>query len=140
MTHNATETIKLTPVPEVERMDTADRHFGIRFPLQVEPTIYQFATQLAASYNGGYWHFYTLSNGGFFMAPDSTEEFAVTADNGYEGMLSAEALGITVCLYTYSNLSFNGGAFGEKCAEQYHCLLDFAMMHPEAGEIRAAID
>lgn len=34
-------------VMESQRLDAADKHFGIRFPLVVEPMIYQFATQLA---------------------------------------------------------------------------------------------
>ena len=127
-------------VPESQRMDVADEHFGIRFPLTVEPMIYQFATQLASAYAGGYWHFYTLSDGGFFMAPDMADTFDVIADNGYQGSISAEALGITACLYAFSNLSFIKGAFGEKCADRYHQLYEFAMQHPEVAAIRAAID
>ncbi len=127
-------------VSESQRMDVADEHFGIRFPITVEPMIYQFATQLSSAYSGGYWHFYTLSNGGFYMAPDMAETFEVIADNGYQGSMSAEALGITACLYAFSNLSFINGQFGEKCAERYHQLYEFAMQHPEAAAIRAAID
>lgn len=127
-------------VPESQRMNVADKHFGIRFPLTVEPMIFQFATQLAESYTGGYWHFYTLSNGGFFMAPKLDGEFQVTADNGFTGSMSAEALGITACLYAYSNLSFGEGRFGETCGEHYHWLYEFAMAHPEVGAIRGAID
>jgi hypothetical protein len=33
-------------VPESQRMNVADKHFGIRYPLVVEPMVYQFATQL----------------------------------------------------------------------------------------------
>lgn len=132
--------ITATLVPESSRMDVADKHFGIRFPLTIEPTVFQFATQLTPAYSGGYWHFYTIDSGGFFMAPKLDEVFQVIADNGYEGSMSAEALGITACLYAFSNLSFGDGTFGEKCAQHYHWLFDFAMQHREAGAIRAAID
>ena len=127
-------------VPESQHMNVADKHFGIRFPLTVEPMIFQFATQLAESYTGGYWNFYRLSNSGFFMAPKLDESFEVTADNGFSGTMSAEALGITACLYAYSNLSFGEGKFAEACADHYHWLYEFAMSHPEAVAIRAAID
>ena len=127
-------------VPEALRMDTADKFFGIRYPLTVEPMVYQFATQLAPAYNGGYWNFYRLSNGGFFMAPKLDESFKVIADNGFEGELSAEALGVTACLYAYSNLSFGEGKFGETCAEQFHLLREFVLGHAEAGAVLAAID
>lgn len=135
-----TKPIIATLVPESRRMDTADKHFGIRFPITVEPMIFQFASQLAESYSGGYWEFFKLSNGGFYLAPDLDEPFAVIADNGYEGTMSADALGITACLYTYSNLSFGDGSFGEKCGRHYHWLYEFAMQHPEVTAIRAAID
>lgn len=127
-------------VPASQRMDAADKHFGIRYPLTVEPMIYQFATQLAHAYSGGYWHFYLLSNGGFYMAPDLEGVFEVLADNGYEGSISADALGITACLYAYSNLSFGEGSFGQTCAEHYHWLYEFAMEHFEVMAVRAAID
>lgn len=127
-------------VPESQRMDVANKHFGIRYPLVVEPMVYQFATQLAPAYKGGYWEFHQLSNGGFLMAPKLDEVFHISADNGYEGSMTAEALGITACLYAYSNLSFGEGAFGETCTEHYHWLYEFAIQHPEAAAIRAAID
>lgn len=127
-------------IPDSHRMNVADKHFGIRYPLVVEPMVYQFATQLASAYTGGYWEFYSLSNGGFLMAPKLNDVFKITADNGYEGTISAEALGITACLYTYSNLSFGEGAFGETCADHYHWLYEYAMAYPEAAAIRAAID
>lgn len=134
------ERITATLVPETERMDTADQHFGIRYPLVVEPMVYRFAEQLAEQYIGGYWHFYRLSNAGFYMAPHLAETLRIVADNGYEGSMTVDALGITACLYAFSNLSFNEGNFGENCGRHYHWLFDFAMLHPEAKEIRAAID
>ena len=127
-------------VPESERLDAADELFGIRFPLALEPMIYRFAEQLAPDYTGGYWQFYRLSNGGFYIAPNLDGPFAVVADNGFVGVMSPDALGMTACLYAFSNLSFSKGRFGEVCTRHYHWLLDYAMQGPEAGVIRAAID
>ncbi len=135
-----TSNITAKIVPVAQRMNVADKHFGIRFPLTVEPMIFQFATQLAPAYSGGYWNFYRLGNSGFYMAPKADESLEVTADNGFSGTMSAEALGITACIYAYSNLSFGEGKFAETCADHYHWLYEFAMSHPEAGAIRAAID
>lgn len=135
-----TKLITATLVPESKRLDIADKHFGIRYPLVVEPMVYRFAEQLAESYTGGYWHFYTLSNGGFYMAPNLDEVFKVIADNGYTGSMSADALGVTACFHSFSNLSYGEGAFGQKCGRYYHWLYEFAMQHPEAVAIRAAID
>lgn len=38
--------------------------------LRFEPFIYQILTNICEPYDGGYWHFYELSNAGFYMAPD----------------------------------------------------------------------
>ena len=119
---------------------TADL-FGIRFPLNIEPAIYSIAGNIAAEYDGAYWEFYTLSNGGFYMAPSSDQHYQVSCDNGYEGKLSADAMGITACLYAYSHLSFSGNqAFAEICANHYHWLRAYMLEHKEASKILGAID
>ena len=87
-------------------MYTADL-FGIRFPLNIEPAVYSIASNIATEYNGAYWEFYALSNGGFYMAPCSDQAYQVSCENGFEGKLSADALGITACLFAYSHLSFS---------------------------------
>lgn len=87
-----------------------------------------------------YWQFYALGNGGFYMSTDVDHDYEVVCENGYEGALSADARGITVCLYAYSQLSFGEGAFAEACAEQYHLLRAYALVHPEGAAILAAID
>ena len=119
---------------------TADL-FGIRFPLNIEPAVYSVTGNIAHKYDGAYWEFYTLSNGGFYMAPSTDNIYKVSCDNGYEGKLSADALGITACLYTYSHLSFsNNTAFAEICANHYHWLRAYMLEHKEASAILSAID
>ena len=122
-------------------MNFIDKLFGIDYALRLEPAIFQLAEHLAApQYNGGYWEFYSLSNGGFYMAPRSDTVFNVSSNNGFAGEMTADALGITACLYAYSHLSFSDGGFAETCAENYHLLREFAHGHVEARSIFAAID
>ncbi len=135
-----TEVITRRTLAEGERADFVHAMFGPAFPLKLEPTIFTMADMLAEAYNGGFWLMHSLSNGGFYMAPDDDRGFAVSCENGFEGTVSADALGITACLYSYSHLSFRGGDFAETCAAQYHQLRAFAMDHPEAGAILAACD
>lgn len=128
-------------VDDEQRIEQTARLFGIHFPLRLEPAVYALAGKLSPDYNGGYWEFYTLSNGGFYMAPYADQDFQVICHNGYAGDLSADALGITVCLYAYSHLSFSDIAgFAETCAQQYHWLREYMLDHPEAQSILAAID
>jgi hypothetical protein len=79
-------------------------------------------------------------NGGFYMTPSNDQVFHVTCDNMFEGDLSADALGITACLYAYSHLSFSGGSFARDCARHYHLLREYMMEHREVRAILGATD
>ncbi|TNG01895.1 MAG: antirestriction protein [Gammaproteobacteria bacterium] len=95
---------------------------------------------MADDYDGGYWDFYTLSNGGFYIAPSTDESFEVTCQNQFRGVLSADALGITACLYAYSNLSFSLSNVAREYARHYHLLREYMVTHPEVRKILAATD
>lgn len=136
-----TTAVTSRPVPEDQRADITGRIFGLHFPLRLEPFIFGMAGKLSDDYSGGYWKFNELSNGGFYMAPDSDAPFSVSCENGFEGSMSADALGITVCLYAFSQLSFGGpGEFEQTCANHYHWLREYMLDHPEAASILSAID
>ena len=94
--------------------------------------------KICGNYTGGFWEFYELSNGGFYMAPNMTEACVISVPfgNGYEGNMSAEAVGITACIYAYCFLSETDPAM----ADHHWRLRDFANNHAEAGEIWRAID
>ncbi len=130
-----------TQVLESQRIQHTAKLFGINFTKCFEPLVYTITDNIANNYLGGYWEFYTLSNGGFYMAMHSDTLFKVSCENGYEGDLSSDALGITACLYVYSYLSFSDDkGLAETCTEQYHWLRDYMMIHPEVTEILKAID
>ena len=129
-----------TLVPEDQRMPVVDRLFGLRFPLELEPFIYGITERMAEEYKGGYWNFYQLSNGGFYMAPADDQTYHVVCDNYFQGDLSADALGIVACLTAYSHLSFSGGAFSHTYADHFYRLREFMFEHPEVKEILQAID
>lgn len=123
------------------RADVPAKLFGtLNFPFKVEPTIFDMAGMLSADYRGGFWDMFALSNGGWYMCPASETSFTVSSQNGYSGQMSADALGITACMFAFSHLSFERDAVSEVCADQYHRLRDLAMDHPEAEAILAACD
>jgi hypothetical protein len=134
------------PVPSIvrERVDDSRRpmtlphYFGHR-TMMFERAVYGFMDRFAPDYQGGFWHFYDLSNGGFYMAPDR-ESYRFHVDtNGYEGVMTADAAGIAVCLFACSHLSFQTGG-DDVLSERFHQLREFALQHREACEILAAID
>lgn len=124
-------------VPEHARIGTLPRHFG-KHMLTVEGRIYDLLSQFCASYDGGIWRFYELSNGGFYMSPPEDSYGLIVDGNGFRGRLSSDATGITVCLFAFSHLSFEYRT--DIFTQHYHWLLEYAKDHPEAGLIFAAID
>ena len=137
-TQTLTSPVVASLVSDHERVRTLPRHFGSHL-LEAESTVFAWLRELSADYEGAYWHFYELSNGVFYMAPDVSEPFRIEVmGNGYRGRMSADAAGITACLFAYSHLSFRfrDGPFGD----HYAWLLDFAADHAEAAVILAATD
>lgn len=133
-------TITSTLVPEHQRATVASKIFGANF-IVIEASVFDMASHLSDDYAGGYWDFFMLSNGGFYMAPSGRPDNRVRCANGFEGKLSAEAFGITVCMYAHSHLSFSRNArLAELCANHYHLLRDFMLAHVEARHILAATD
>ena len=106
--------------------------------LQVESAVYAAMREMAAEYTGGYWHYYDVSNGGFYMAPQAETPFAVSVHgNGFAGSLSADTVGIVASLFGINRIANRGC---ERCIEHYYLLRDYAASHPEAHHIFRAID
>jgi hypothetical protein len=140
-TDKTDETLPRTELADDARAAYTGALFGLHFPLRLEPAIYAITDRLAPAYTGGYWRFWRLGNEGFYMAPDAEETFEVNSMNGWQGELSADALGIVCCLTAYSHLSFGGPeVFARTCAKHYHLLRDGMMEHPEVEGVLCATD
>ena len=126
-------------VTDEKRMDTLPHFFGSKLT-RAEMLVYQWMGTLCPSYAGGYWHFYRLSNGGFYMAPTGEDSFVVTVSNDYQGTMSADAAGVTACLFAFNQLANTQGPEQERFIELFYQLRDFAASHQEAREIFRAID
>ncbi len=136
-------TIAKRTIPESERMNALPHHFGMRLMMVAETAIFNTMHVLCSDYTGGFWEFFDLDNGGFYMAPRGPTEKKVRIEvdtNGYEGEMSLDAAGIVVCLMAFSHLSFQYDGQTEAFAEHFHWLRAFATDHTEAGAIFAAID
>jgi len=134
---NTATRIDAVLVREADRLAMLPRHFG-GYATRLEDRVYDFMGEFAREYRGGYWEFVELSNGGCYLRPPAAT-YAIRIDcNGFEGSLSADAAGITVCLFALSHLSFEHpeGAF----ARHFYALRAFALEHAEASAIFAAID
>ena len=130
--------VKAILISGPERINALPRYFSTR-AMRVEHAFFEWMGALCTEYRGGLWSMYQLSNGGFFMAPpDDVEKYRVRSTNGYTGDVSSEAMGVIVCLFAYSHLSFQSGF--DVAGVQFHKLRAYALDHREATAIFAAID
>ncbi|WP_313108620.1 antirestriction protein [Atlantibacter sp.] len=134
--------IAATAVTDEQRIGFWPQHFGtIPQWIALEPRIFAWMNRFCDDYSGGIWQFYTLSNGGAFMAPDSDSNETWSLFNNMNGNgaeMSAEAAGIAVCLIEYSHHACRTEC--DAMTEQYYRLRDYALQHPESQAILRIID
>ncbi|WP_367299646.1 antirestriction protein [Hafnia alvei] len=141
---SATDNLTATRVSDEQRPAFWPQHFGhIPQWIVLEPRIFSWMDRLCADYPGGIWNFYTLSNGGAFMAPEPDEDSDETwtlfsSMNGNGAEMSTEAAGIAVCLIAYSHHACRTEC--DAMTEHYYRLRDYALSHPECNAIMRIID
>ncbi|WP_145598723.1 antirestriction protein [Yersinia alsatica] len=109
--------------------------------MSLEPHVFGWLDRLCADYHGGQWAFYTLVNGGAFMAPetDSHEKWTLfNSMNGNGAEMGAEAAGITACLMAYSHHACRTES--EAMTEHFYRLREYALQHFESNAIFSLID
>lgn len=134
---NTSTALTPTLVPTSERLEILSKIFGDD-GFHVESLVYRFTDKFCDTYNGGYWNFFTLSNGGFYMAPTDYTTLPFSCENGFSGDLSADAAGIVVTLYALNTLA--NSTEREHLIEMYYLLHPFIGYHLEGGLIYSAID
>ena len=126
-----------TSVPDEQRIHFWPQRFGsIPQWITLEPRTFALMDRFCAEYSGGIWSFYTLSNGGAFMAPDADGDDKWHLFNGMNGNgaeMSAEAAGVAVCLIEYSHHACRTEC--DAMTEHYYRLRDYALLHPESNAI-----
>lgn len=120
------------------------RFIGSKF-LIFEQTIYGYTDHFVEDYSGGFWQFYELTNGGFYMSLDSEKELTFENDDNYfSESVDADTMSIIINLYVYNHLSFKYYESDVESAERfirlYSLLLEYAKQHQQASTIFRAID
>ncbi|CAH3947636.1 restriction endonuclease [Klebsiella pneumoniae] len=139
-----TNTLIVTLLPDEQRIGFWPQHFGsIPQWMTLEPHIFAWMDLFCADYYGGIWQFYTLSNGGAFIAPepdgDDVEKWTLfNPMNGNDVEMSAEAAGIAACLMAYSHHAMRTEC--DAMTEHYYRLRDYALNHAEYSAIMHIID
>ena len=137
-----TDRIECMPVPDEQRAAFWPQQFGsIPQWITLEPHSFGWMDRFCRDYSGGIWNFFTLSNGGAFMAPENENDEKWTLFNSMNGNgaeMSAEAAGIAVCLIAYSHHACRTEC--DAMTEHYYRLRDYALLHPDCHAIMRIID
>lgn len=134
-----TKTIQATLLPCPIDVGHLPALFGAGVLRVIEPFTLSWMQSLAADYNGSFWSYYSLSNGGFYMAPEKVGKYRVIVHGNYfEDELSADAAGVVASLFALGELA--AITEHDRISELYHSLRHFAWEHDESQLILAAID
>ena len=136
--------IRAIKVPEHLRSGFLPRVFGPEHYGAAEAAGFAAMRRLCPEYRGGSWHFFDLSNGGFYMAPEDSvpvgqapSMMLVSPPSGMEATLSFDAAGIAATLYVLMAVFWEGS---DSMVNAYYRLRDFAIEHPEHQGILRGID
>lgn len=126
-------------ISQEDRMDFLPSFFGFNLMLVGESMVYSWMERLSKDYKGGYWNFYRLSNGGFYMAPNYTEEMSIEVVGNYvETVVSPDAAGIIATAFALGQMSTMYS--DERLIDLYHLLRSYIHEHSESSAIFQAID
>ena len=134
--------IKCEVVPDNNRIKFLPKHVGL-FMTRFETSIYNWMSRLDNEYNGGYWEFYELDNGGFFLAPSEDRDYKLCSINHNEEVISNISAGIVVTMFALGSLMFMDNIHDNMqspLVDKYYALKDFAADCDEAKEIFSLID
>jgi hypothetical protein len=131
-------TIAAVRVDEHRRTEILPHYLGRQMFLG-EVMVYATLDSMCSEYDGGYWEFYELSNGGFYMAPAKDEPLRLmVSGNGFDGTVSADAAGIIATLMALNQLSWR--TRDARCIHLFYLLREYALDHAESSLILRAID
>ena len=139
---HATTPISKTQCEISQRLYFLPHYLG-RAHAAFQNRLFYLAKKLLEPYDGGYWEFYHLNNGGFVVVLDDDDTITVNSPNGSSAAVDAETASIVVCLMTLSDLSFTLQADSDalhKVVTSFHALREFAWEHPSSNTILKLID
>ena len=137
-----TNALIATLVPHAQRSRFWYQHVGsVPQWFLLEPHVFNWLGRLCADYHGGQWDFYTLSNGGVFISPQTEDDkhwALFNSLNGNGAEMGVKAAGITACLMAFNHHACR--TEHDAMIEHFYRLREFALHHPDSRAIFALID
>ncbi len=133
------ELLKRCLWPSKRRMDFYPT-FIRKQAMLFEGMVFRYMEEYCTPYSGGYWNFYALSNGGFYIGLNRKESGIMQVENHlnfYKGEMSADAASIGINIFALCDCASRGS---QLLVDAFHHLRDYANIHPEREQILAFID
>ncbi len=89
-----------------ERLNFLPKMLGNKFSI-FESTIYNLMDHYNPAYHGGYWDFYKLSNGGFYIELSTDKPIILSfPENHFEETLSPEGASVAINIMALNHLAW----------------------------------
>ena len=131
-------------VEECDRLSFLPYLFGNDF-LYAEAYVYALAQKMMPEYQGGFWHFIRLPDGGGYMMPDGDRFHLVNGENWFDRTVSADAAGIILTSLVINRQLWLYHDSGDAGLTHLYRMRDAQLwshieFHPECNAIYAALD
>ena len=103
---NQTVTCDAVRLEGAQRLTFLPDLFGGDF-MTSEASVYAYAQRYCPEYQGGFWQFYRLPEGGGYMAPDVESLTLCNPDNWFEQTVSGEVAGIILTALVLNHRSWH---------------------------------
>ena len=118
--------------------------FGGDF-LASEASVYAYAQRYCPEYNGGFWHFYRIQQGGGYMVPDVDNILFCNTENWFEQSVSGEVAGIILTALVLNHRSWLHSRKDNEELCRHFCrrheqLMAYIDQHPDSSTIWRALD
>lgn len=131
-------------VEESDRLSFLPYLFGNDFMI-AEMQVYALARKMMPEYDGGFWHFIRLPDGGGYMMPDGDRFHMINSENWFDRTVSADAAGIILTSLAINRRCRVHHDCGDAALTRLFMLRDTPLwnhiaFHPECNAIYAALD
>ena len=131
-------------VEESDRLSFLPYMFGNDFMI-AELQVYALAKKLIPEYEGCFWYFIRLPEGGGYMMPDCGRVHLVNTENWFDRTVSADAAGIILTSLAVNRRLAAWHDCGNPALTHLYMLRDAQLwnhitFHPECNAIYAALD
>lgn len=153
-TQTSTNTTPAQAAPQLTRRKMSDSevlHFRTPYyPMfgpgePFEAALFTLFNSMCEEYTGGFWTYFMLSSGAWYLAPDDEGPYRLKDHAGHKHEMSKDGAGLLATLYVLNVLSWKYHADGDKvrrdaATEHYHALRMYTYAHPDSAAIWAVLN